>query len=48
MTLPIAWPFKWYNGEQTQQSKGLEGLPLPVPLTPYEKALETEPEEALL
>lgn len=48
MTIPTMWPFKWYNGEQTPQSKVLEGLPLPVPLTPYEKSLETEPEEALL
>lgn len=48
MTIPTMWPFKWYNGEQTPQSKVLEGLPLPAPLTLYEKALETDLEEALL
>lgn len=39
MTLPTMWPFKWYNGEQTPQSKVLEGSKPDKQLTQYQLAL---------
>lgn len=33
------WPFKYVNGEQTEQSKALEAQPQPKPLTAYESVM---------
>lgn len=43
------WPFKYVNGEQTPESKALEALPQPKPLTPYEAVIsDPDTEDALL
>ena len=44
-----AWPFKYVNGEQTEESKALEAQPQPKPLTAYESVMsDPETEESLL
>ena len=43
------WPFKYVNGEQTEESKALEAQPQPKPLTAYEPVMsDPEAEESLL
>lgn len=37
------WPFKYVNGEQTEESKALESQPQPRPLTAYESVM-SDPE----
>lgn len=37
------WPFKYVNGEQTEESKTLEAQPQPKPLTAYESVM-SEPD----
>jgi hypothetical protein len=45
----MLWPFKYINGEQTEESKALESKPAEKPLSGYNVALsETNEEEALL
>ena len=34
-----AWPFKYVNGEQTEESKTLGAQPQPKPLTAYESVM---------
>ena len=45
----FGWPFKYVNGEQTEESKTLESQPQPRPLTAYESVMsDPETEEGLL
>lgn len=45
----MSWPFKYVNGEQTEESKALEAQPQPKPLTQYETVMsDPETEESLL
>ena len=43
------WPFKYVNGEQTEESKSLESQPHPKPLTQYQQVMsDPDTEESLL
>ena len=43
------WPFRMVNGEQTPDSKALETMKQPKPLTAYESVMsDPETEEGLL
>ena len=41
------WPFKYINGEQTEESKLLESKPAEKPLSDYNVALNETDEEGL-